>query len=155
MAFLCLSGFYHRASCESNRCEPAVEPGQVCSACSVPPRAGDSGKLPASPPRAATRALAGRGNQPLAEPTKRRAEPALPPHPVGCAQGTGVCPGCPWLGLVPPGPWSLLAWQSGSMVTPSPRASSATLRPHPPAGDSREGKHSQHHPRKVLVGRWE
>lgn len=60
MAFLCLSGFYHRTSCESNRCEPAVEPRQVFSACSVPPDAGDSGKLPASPPSAAVPGGSGR-----------------------------------------------------------------------------------------------
>lgn len=60
MAFLCLSGFYHHTSCESNRCEPAVEPRQVFSACSVPPYAGDSGKLPASPPSASMQAGFGR-----------------------------------------------------------------------------------------------
>lgn len=105
-----------------------MEPGQVCSACSVPPRAGDSGKLPASPPRAATRALAGRGNQPLAEPTKRRAEPALPPHPVGCAMGTGVCPGdrgVPRVPLARPGPsWPLVPpglakWLHGHLLAKS------------------------------------
>ncbi|XP_063255925.1 uncharacterized protein LOC134551872 [Prinia subflava] len=35
--FFAFRGFYHRASCESKRCEPAVEHGQVCSACSEPP----------------------------------------------------------------------------------------------------------------------
>jgi len=58
--FFAFRGFYHRTSCESNRCEPAVEPRQVFSACSVPPDARDSGKLLASPPSATTQASFGR-----------------------------------------------------------------------------------------------
>lgn len=58
--FFAFRGFYHRMSCESNRCEPAMEPRQVFSACSVPPDASDSGKLLASPPNATAQASFGR-----------------------------------------------------------------------------------------------
>lgn len=58
--FFAFRGFYHRMSCESNRCEPAMEPRQVFSACSVPPDASDSGKLLASPSSATAQASFGR-----------------------------------------------------------------------------------------------